>query len=354
MKNDTRPEARSPRQNVRLEDLAQHAGVSIATISRALNDSPAVNDETKKRVWKLARELGYAFRPHMPVMMSTANKTITVALPKPTGREGKISDPFYMQLVAGISEAARDADCNVLVTPDTPQNFDELHDFVASNRTDGIIFLGQGHLHERFNRLSDKENRYIVWGADIPGQRYCSVGSDNVAGGRLATSHLIRLGRRAIAFLGNADAPEVAQRREGYEAALSAAGIPVRPELIKTTDFEFEAAAAAISDLLHGPIELDGIVAAGDVIAIGAHRALKAAGKSVPKDISIVGYDDLLISRYHNPALTTISQDMNRAGRIMVSKLLHGNDRSVLVSERLPTELVVRESCGASHSDFTI
>lgn len=336
------------RETTRLEDLARIAGVSIATISRALNDSPAVNEETKKRIWRIARDHNYAFRPHMPAMLSRSSASIALALPTPTGRDGAvISDPFYQELIGGVGQAARDNGCNVVLTPEAPHNFDSLSAFMSAHRGEGIIFLGQGALHDRFNRLAETDHRFVVWGAQLPGQIYCSVGSDNFAGGRRAAAHLARLGRRRIAFAGDTNAVEVSQRYEGYCAALREAGMDCDPALLRDAHFELESAESATISLLSDNPDVDGIVCGSDLIAVGAVRAVQRTGRSVPEDISVTGYDNILLSRYHTPAITTISQDMTQAGRLMVAKLLNSGAAGQMISERLPTDLVVRESCGA-------
>lgn len=330
----------------RLEDLAAIAGVSIATVSRALNNSPAVNDETKRRVWKIAREQNYNFRPSMPALLSGAAATIAVVIPAPLGRQTQVPDPFFQELIGGIGGAARDLGCDVLISHLVPKSYDDLTSLMSTNRVDGVIFLGQSLLHDRFNHLAETENRFVVWGADIPGQRYCSIGSDNVCGGTRATSHMLNLGRRRIAFLGDVDTPEMRQRYQGYVEAHHRAGISADPNLLIPANFEIESAEAALSTLLERGAEFDGVFAACDLIALGAIRCLLKAGISVPGDVSVVGYDNLKIAAYSLPSLTTISQDMSKAGRIIVSKLLAAGEKGIVRSERLPTELIVRESCG--------
>ena len=330
----------------RLEDLAVIAGVSIATVSRALNNSPAVNDETKRRVWKIAREQNYHFRPSMPALLSGAAATIAVVVPTPVGRPTQISDPFFHELIGGIGEAARDSGCDILISHLAPKDHDDLTSLMTANRADGVIFLGQSFLHERFNRLAESENRFIVWGGELPGQKYCSIGSDNVRGGTRATSHLLNLGRRRIAFVGDTDVPEMLQRYEGYIDAHRRAGLSVDPELTLPATIEVESADAALSMLLERGIPFDGVFAASDLIALGAIRSLLKSGLSVPSEVSVVGYDNLRLAAYAHPSLTTISQDMAKAGRMMVSKLLAAGETGTMRSERLPTDLIVRESCG--------
>lgn len=334
-------------RNVRLEDLAALAGVSTATVSRALNNSPLVREATKRRIWQLAREHHYAFRPQMPTMLSSASATITLAIPTPLGREGSRADPFFMELIGGVGEAARAAECDLVISHVAPQNYDDLSALISSSRTDGVIFLGQSFLHDRFNRLAAAENRFVVWGAQLPGQEYCSVGSDNIRGGRRATAHLLRLGRRRVAFFGDREAPEVRQRYEGYCQAHEQAGVPLDNTLISSVHFEVESAAEAVERLRGGGIQFDGLFAASDLIGIGAVRGLMKLGISVPGDVSVVGYDDILLARYSSPALSTITQDMATAGRLLVSKLVNSTNSYEIPSERLPTELIVRDSCGA-------
>lgn len=330
----------------RLEDLASIAGVSIATVSRALNNSPAVNEETKRRVWKIAREQNYHFRPTMPALLSDATSTIAVVIPTPQARQTQVSDPFFQELIGGIAEAARAAGCDILISHLAPKSQDDLAALMTANRADGVIFLGQSQLHDRFNRLAETESRFIVWGAELPGQKYCSVGSDNLRGGARATSHLLNLGRRRIAFLGDTSAPEVQQRFEGYVEAHRRAGLPVDPSLAVPAQFEISFAESAVDGLIARSLDFDGIFAASDLIALGAVRSLLKAHRRVPDDVAVIGYDNIQLSAYSHPSLTTISQDMNKAGRLLLSKLLSAREGSAMRSERLPTELIVRESCG--------
>ncbi len=296
--------------------------MSISTASRALNDSSALNTRTKQLIWKLAREHDYPFRRYMPAGPIGATGTIALVVPRPQGREGQLDDPFFLELFAGISDAARDRGCDVLVSHFAPTSFDDLSAAMATTRADGLIFLGQSSLHTAFNRLSESEGRFAVWGAQLPDQNYCSVGSDNLAGGRRATLHLARLGRRRIVYLGDTEAPEVTQRVRGHLEALEQTGLAYDASLMVPAHFTVESGEAAVDALLGRGVDFDGIVAASDLIALGALRALISAGRNVPKDVSVVGYDDVPMARYSRPALTTIAQDTSRAGRLLVSKLL--------------------------------
>ncbi|MBJ7483545.1 LacI family DNA-binding transcriptional regulator [Brevundimonas sp.] len=345
-----RHRCRSPRslsrKTTRLEDLARLAGVSIATASRALNDSPAVNDRTKQAIWKLAREHDYPFRRYMPAGPIGAQGTIALVTPRPQGREGRLSDPFFLELLAGVGEAARERGCDLVMSHVSPANLDDLSVAMTTSRADGVIFLGQSTLHGAFNRMAETESRFVVWGAELPDQNYCSVGSDNINGGRRATSHLARLGRKRIVFLGDLDPPEAMQRQRGYAEALENAGLALDPDLVVPAHFEVESAEASVDSMLARGLDFDGIVAASDLIALGAVRSLLHHGKTVPGDVSVIGFDNVPFSRYSRPALSTIAQDTMKAGRLMVSKLLDSTGDRAGRSERIPTDLIVRETCG--------
>ncbi|MGF1543550.1 MAG: LacI family DNA-binding transcriptional regulator [Parvularculaceae bacterium] len=337
----------SKKRNTRLEDLARLADVSIATVSRALNDSPAVNQATKERIWRIARDRNYAFRPSMPAILSGASATIAVVIPTPQGRKGSLVDPFFLELIGCVGEAARETGTDVLVSHIAPRNYDDVARLAASNRAEGVIFLGQSSLHERFNRLAETQKRFVGWGGALPGQRYCSVGSDNFRGGRRATLHLTRLGRRRIAFFGDAEAPEVLQRLQGYRTALEEAGLSPDDGFVSPVHFDIESAENAVESLLASGRDFDGAVCASDLVALGVVRGLLRRGRAVPRDVSVVGYDDLQLARFATPALTTISQNLMKAGRMLVSKLMSSTAGQEITSERLPTELIVRETCGA-------
>ena len=327
-----------------LEDLAGLAGVSVSTVSRALNDHPLISTRTKQRVWALAREHHYPFRASMPTAPIGAEGSIAIVTPYVRNRPLPLSHPFFLELLASIGEAARARDCDFTVSHVAPASFEDLVVASTTSRASGVIFLGQGALHEAFNRLVGTGANFVVWGAGLPHQLYRSIGSDNVLGGRRATRHLIRLGRKRILFVGGTD-PEALQRRRGYADALKEAGRSAEPELIANVEFDLDSAETTVSQLLRRGLTFDGVVAGSDLIALGAIQAITRTGLSVPHDVSVIGYDDMLLSRLSTPKLTTIRQDTFEAGRLLVSTIMdEGRGES---SALLPTELIVRESCGA-------
>lgn len=326
-----------------LQDLAELAGVSVSTVSRALNDHALISTRTKQRIWALARDHDYPFKASMPSAPVGAVGSIAIVTPVMRGRPLPLSHPFFLELLANIGEAARERDCDFTVSHTAPVSYEDLVVATTTSRADGVIFLGQSTLHEEFNQLAATNARFVVWGAQLPGQLYCSIGTDNLLGGRRATRHLARLGRSKILFLGGSD-PEASQRRRGYLDALAESGLQADPERIVAVEFELESAYAAVSGLLRRGVQFDGIVAASDLIALGAMQALRKGGLSVPQDVSVVGYDDMLLSRLSTPTLSTVRQDTFEAGRLLVSRIMDKDEHQE--SKRLPTELIVRESCG--------
>jgi len=220
-------------------------------------------------------------------------------------------------------------------------------DLVNGGRCDGLIILGQSTLHRQLNDMAKAGVPFVAWGADMPDQDYCSVGSDNFQGGRRATGHLVRMGRKRVVFLGDTEGLESQQRFEGYRAALTEHGVAYDPTLVLPSHFFPESAMESVDILLEKEIAFDGLVAASDMIAIGAMRALANAGRRVPEDVSVIGYDDVLVAGYASPALTTVRQDVVKAGRLVVSKLMRLLGGEHVQSSRLPTDLIVRESCGS-------
>src|SRR5260221_4224774 len=335
--------ADAPTGKTTLEDLAKLAGVSTSTVSRALNDHRLISTRTKQRIWALAQEHDYPFRQSMPTSPIGAEGSIVIVTPYFHGRPLPLSHPFFLELLANIGEAARARDCDFTVSHVAPASYEDLVLATTTSRANGVIFLGQSAMHNELNRLAETNARFVVWGAKLPGQLYRSIGSDNLAGGTRGTAHLAWLGRQGIAFVGGTD-PEAMQRRRGYQTALKQAGLAFDPALVCDVEFELESAEAAVSGLLKRGIEFDGVVAASDLIALGAIRALGRFGRVVPRDVSVVGYDDMLLSRLSSPALTTIRQDTREAGRLLVGSILDPHSNAGF--DRLPTELIVRESCG--------
>lgn len=334
-------------------DIAWHAGVSQATVSRALRDSPLVRPETRQRILEIANQLNYRVDRHAAGLRSRQSRTLALLLfEDPTGDESQIN-PFFLSMLGSITRAAAACDYDVLVS------FQQLSKhwharYEASHRADGIILLGYGDYvsyAEKLQALADANAHFIIWGPrvdELPGH---SLGCDNVGGALEATRHLVALGRKRIAFLGGASehCPEFEQRHRGYRQALADARLEADPELRVDADNQESSGFRAADRLLATGRDFDGIFAASDLIAIGALRRLQSAGRSVPGDVALVGFDDIPAAAYVNPGLTTVHQDTVRAGELLVGNLIKLIEGEPVASSLLAPKLVVRESCGATH-----
>jgi DNA-binding LacI/PurR family transcriptional regulator len=325
-----------------LAELAQLAGVSVATVSRALAGNPVIAEATRTRIAALAREHGFRLNQAARNLRLKRTGAIGVVLPLGHEAEQHLSDPFFMSLLGPLADAIADRGHDLLLTRVIPQDDEWLDDIVDAGRVDGVIVIGQSNQMETIERVAGRYRPMIVWGADRTGSAQITVGSDNVAGGRLAAEHLLAQGRKRLAFFGNTEVPEFAARYAGFAQALEAAGSEAATLL--PVHLTGEASYSAIEDYLAGHPSPDGIVAASDVIAMSALRALAAHGKRVPQDVGVVGYDDVLIAMYTTPSLTTIRQDVATGARMMVDLLfrrIEGEEVGPLV---MAPELILRDS----------
>jgi DNA-binding LacI/PurR family transcriptional regulator len=213
-----------------------------------------------------------------------------------------------------------------------------------SGRAMGIILVGQWHHHDQLNQMAVRGIPFVVWGAQLEQQLYVTVGSDNIQGGRLATEHLLDKGAKHIAFLGDPELPEVGMRYAGYLQAHEARGITPRAQLTRPVPFVTEAIQRDLETLLSEGHPLDAIFASSDMTAIAAISTLRRVGKQVPNDIPVVGYDDISLAANFHPALTTIRQPIEAAGKALVNALLAQIADDKPTSVLLPTALVQRES----------
>ena len=213
-------------------------------------------------------------------------------------------------------------------------------------QSDGVIFIGQGEQLEQLNELATGDCRIVVWGHPVPDKNYVVVSGDNSGGGYKATKHLLELGRRRIAFFGKTDNPENSARFEGYGKALAEYDIEIDPKLTVDVPFEMHRARAVITDVLESDVDLDAVVCISDVMALAAMSTFQELGLRVPKDIAVVGYDDISLAAYSSPQLTTIRQNIRHAGRILVESVLGLINGENVPDTMLSSDLVIRKSCG--------
>lgn len=332
-------------ENLRMADLARLAGVSKSTVSRALADSPVVNARTKERIRKLARQHNYRLNTAARNFRLKETLTIGVIIPEAYQHDWRISDPFFLELLGGIADAVEEKGHRLLLAKMNAQSGDWIEQFVKTRTTDGLILIGQGSQHDSIEAIATYYRPIVVWGAQVNDeQHYITVGSDNKLGGYLATAHLIEQGRKRVAFIGNSAPPEAKLRFKGYLQALEEHGISFDPSLLQETAEKRNTGYASVMKLLGENIEFDGIFATSDMYAIGAMKALREAGITVPQDVGVVGYDDIDIAAYYHPSLTSIHQDRHDGGSQLIECLLNRIEGKPVEPIVLDTRLIIRES----------
>jgi DNA-binding LacI/PurR family transcriptional regulator len=333
-------------------DIAYKAGVSQATVSRALRGSTLVSSETRRRIQAIAKELNYKVDKNASALRRQRATTLALLLFEDPTSDDSLINPFFMSMLGSITRACAREGYDLLIS--FQQLSDDWHaDYQDAHKADGLILLGYGdYLTARptFERLVEQGTHFVRWGAVVEGQPELSIGCDNVRGGDMATQHLLRLGRRRIAFIGDIDdsSPEFRDRYLGHRCALAAAGLPADPSLqVGARDSTERCGAQALSELLTRGVAFDAVFAASDLLAIGAIRALQERGLQVPRDVAVVGFDDMPMAALMVPALTTVLQDTKQAGEHLVRHLIAQLRGEPVRNLMLPPRLVVRRSCGS-------
>jgi len=328
-----------------LEDIAQLANVSTSTVSRALNNSPLISQETKERIQAIARK--HHYRINIPARNLRLRHSQTIAFVAPIYSPAFFSgeDLFGMGMLSGIGKGLHTLGYDLLVIHVDSDDTSWAQSYLESGRVDGFILLTSHHKPSLIKTLVEADIPFIGWGVPVPESNYCSVTGDNLTGGRLATQHLIDLGRRQVAFLGGPEASLTIQHRlKGYENALQTAGHRVDPHLLAYTDYSYDSGVAAMQRLLRQSPDLDAVFVTSDLMAIGAINVIQNSGKRVPADIAVVGYDDLPIAIYNNLPLTTIRQNFPLVGKLLAENLIQYLQTGVVNNVTTPVELVIRKS----------
>ncbi len=325
-----------------ITDLAKLAGVSPGTVSRALANSDLISKKTRERIQVLARE--HDFRPNIMARNLRIKRSGAIGVLIPLGHETAqhISDPFFMSLLGNLADALTERGHDLLLSRVIPANPDWLIDVIDSGRVDGVILIGQSDQAAVIDKVAERFSGLVAWGANMPNQVHCSVGTDNRKGGELAVRHLVERGARKFAFLGDQIAPEIALRLDGVRSALAAVGMGDALEILPA-HLTAETAHPAISHWLSEiDVVPDGIIAASDVIALSTLRALAEHGHSVPGDVRVIGYDDLPLANQTSPPLTTIRQDLVAGAAHLVDLLFRRIGGEKTASVVLEPQLIVR------------
>lgn len=327
-----------------LKDLAVIAGVTSGTVSRALAGSKLVTPATRDRIVQLASQHG--FTPNATARSLRTRKTGAIGVLFPLGHETgqAISDPFFITMLGLLADALSARGFNLLLSRIVPTHRDWLINFANSGQVDGLIVIGQSDQSEVLDAVAAQFQPLVVWGSHVAGQIHCSVGTDNFRGGQMAASHLIERGCKRIVFMGDPRAPEIDQRLKGCRDVISRAGLESQFSVLPS-HLVAEAAhpdiAAWLSSVESRP---QGIVAASDVIAMSALRALSEFGLSVPGQVKVIGYDGLELGEHTVPRLTTIAQDLVQGAENLVETLCRQIAGESVHSVVMQPRLVVRTS----------
>jgi len=338
-------------ENPTSRDIADLAGVSQATVSRALRNSPLVREETRTRIQQIARDLNYFVNRNAAGLRTHQSNTIALLLFDDSDGTDTEMNLFFLSMLDNITRSAAKLGYDVLVS--LQQLTDDWHiEYQASHRADGLILLGYGDYatyREKLAALAAANTRFIIWGPIVKDQPGHSFGCDNENGGYQATKHLIDLGRNRIAYIGRMErrSPEHAARYAGYAKALRDAGVEPNEQLRVPADNSETHGYGAVQRLIERGDPFDAIFAATDLIAIGAMRALQDAGLRVPEDVSVVGFDDMPLAAYVTPALTTVQQNAQMGGDGLVEGIVNLIQGEHIQSRLMAPKLIVRESCGA-------
>ncbi len=326
-----------------IADVARHADVSIATVSRVLNGTTPVQAEKADRVRLAMEELQFIPRQAARVLASKRTNTIGLVM-------SEIRGAFFPPMLKGIEAGAHEAGYDLLIHSTKKEGPSRRP--LGEHNTDGLLIFTDSLDHRDLHRLHDLDFPIVLLHQTPPDSLNIPVVTvENKDGAAMLVDHLIEVhGRRQIVFLRGPEGHEDSVWRErGYCEALEAHKIQFNAELIASGQFDEDEAFASIQKILLDGISFDAVFAGDDDSAIGAMRAIKAAGRLIPGDVAVVGFDDVPFARYLSPALTTVRAPIEEVGREAVrqlARLMNGEGAELLTLMR--TELVIRESCGCS------
>ena len=335
---------------VSIKDVARIAGVSIATVSRCINEPQRVRPATRKLVQKAIDETGYSPNTLAQSFRRGKTQVIMVVLPS-------VGDPFFTEVMAGIREVASERGYSLLIneTQFNTMTADEIGAMVVSRQADGIALLASmSPFGTRVLSSSSQRALPIVIGCETISEDLSSfpgIHINNIGAAKEATNYLLGLGHERIAFIYGEHKTLLTQDREnGYREAMSEAGKPIDSGWVVAGRLTIDGAIAATEKLLEHPKRPTAIFCANDEMAMGCLHAIQSAGLQVPGDISVMGFDDNRYARITNPPLTTVAQPAKSIGKKVMQRLLHeiehGRSRDT-EPEIVPHELVVRASTAA-------
>jgi len=336
---------------VTIEDVARRAGVSVSTVSRVLNRKGRISQQTRQRVFDIARELEY---PVDPVQKAPRRRTNTIGIMFNRRLGSLVSDPFYGLVMVGVEESLRQDGYQVFFSTlgERDEDIAAIHGFASGRRVDGLILGGCDVDRECIDRIMSLGIPLVLVDNNIASPKVPCVMTDNTAGAREAVEHLIHLGHEDIAFVSGPLAhSSLFERYQGYRQAMEAHGLPVRQELSviyeDVSSFSVEGGFGAATRLMNRSRRPTAVFAANDPLALGVMKAALSLGLAIPRDLSIVGFDDVEAAAHTTPALTTVRVDKSELGRHaarLLSELIDGGPDYAPYKIVVCTELIVRGS----------
>ncbi|MEW2527290.1 LacI family DNA-binding transcriptional regulator [Streptomyces sp. NPDC047071] len=335
-----------------LEEVAARAGVGRGTVSRVINGSPRVSAHTRAAVEEAVAELGYV--PNTAARALAANRTDSIAVVVPEPESRFFAEPYFSDIIHGVGAALADTDLQLLLTfAGGDRERRRLAQYLSAHRVDGVLLVSVHADDPLPDLLQQLGIPAVISGRRRADEPLASVDSDNFAGARAAVTHLVARGRRRIATItGRLDVYGAQRRLDGYRDALAEAGHEPDEALTALADFTEEGGRRAMAELLARRPDLDAVFAASDVMAAGARQVLRRAGRRIPDDVALVGFDDSAIARHMDPPLTSVRQPIVEMGRTMTDVLLTEIAEPRPPAARrlarprivLPTELIARAS----------
>ena len=329
-----------------LEEVAELAGVSRATVSRVINGKPRVSRGTRVAVERAAARLGYVPNRAARSLVTRRNDSIGLVIPEPTAQF--FNDPFFPRLVKGVTEGLAEPGVQlVLFMPQSSGDEARLADYLSGGHVDGVLIVSLHGLDGLPLGLKRHGIPVVLCGRPMVAADLSYVDADNEHGAMQAVAHLVDQGRKVIATVaGPQDMGAGVDRLEGYRQALRAAGREVSSELEEVADFTFEGGQVAMQTLLERRPEVDAVFVTSELMALGAMSVLRTRGRRVPEDVAVVGFDDSPVGLAANPPLSTIHQPTELMGlemtRLLLRMISSGDHRPQHLI--LGTELIVRAS----------
>lgn len=329
---------------VSLKDIAAECGLSLTQVSRALNDHKDVSAKTKARVREAADRLGYVKNINAQILATRNSNQIAVII-YGIDKDKNAEPSIIYNIVKGINRYAKENGYEAVVYLNEDPELSYLN-FCKQRGLAGVILFGVNYEDNSFKQIVESDFPCVVVDIQIEGKNKGCVVVNNIYYSMEVTSHLIQKGRRHIGMLcGHGHSMVEVERRMGYEMALKRNGIPVDESIIIKAYFDLEKAYEKTKKLMTDHPEIDGLFCANDFMALGALRALKEIGKKVPEEVSVIGFDGIVLGEYSSPPLSTVKQDNVRKGYCAARQLCDIlNDRHQEHTVVVPCEIVLRSS----------